>query len=78
MHGDPASDRCVMRFNNLVSFTGSAVCAEEFGDWLVEVTVPATKVLLHPGLRSAPVLNSENEYIVIGGNYTGQMWHRYG
>lgn len=62
MHGDPASDRCVMRFNNLVSFTGSAVCAEEFGDWLVEVTV----------------LNSENEYIVIGGNYTVQTWHGYG
>jgi len=77
VHGDPASHRCVMRFNNLVSFTASAERAEEFGDWLVEVTVPASKVLFHPGLLNEPLLNSENEYIVIGGNYTVQTWHGY-
>lgn len=77
VHGDPASHRCVMRFNNLVSFTASAERAEEFGDWLVEVTVPASKILFHPGLLSEPLLNSENEYIVIGGNYTVRAWHGY-
>lgn len=77
VRGDPATHQCVMRFNNLVSFTASSERAEEFGDWLVEVTVPASKVLFYPGLLTNLVLNSENEYIVIGGNYTVQAWHGY-
>ncbi|MQY52357.1 NAD(+)--dinitrogen-reductase ADP-D-ribosyltransferase [Rhodocyclus gracilis] len=67
---------CVMRLNNLVSFSRSPERAEEFGDWMIEADVPAVKLLFFPGLLSQHVLNSECEYLVIGGSY--RVKARYG
>ncbi|MBS1211037.1 MAG: NAD(+)--dinitrogen-reductase ADP-D-ribosyltransferase [Proteobacteria bacterium] len=68
---------CTMRLNNLVSFSVSEERAEEFGDWILQTDVPLSKIVFFPGILSDPVLNSENEYIVIGGNYTVRAWHGY-
>ncbi|MCK9282662.1 MAG: NAD(+)--dinitrogen-reductase ADP-D-ribosyltransferase [Rhodocyclaceae bacterium] len=58
----------VVLFNNLASFSGSRERAGEFGDRILEVRVPLPKILCHyrllPGL-----LQSEEEYLVIGGVY---------
>ncbi len=77
VRGDLRKRRCVMRFNNLVSFSASCERAEEFGDWVLETTVPTSKLLLFPGLLSDPVLKSESEYLVIGGNYSVRAMHGY-
>ena len=60
---------CVMRLNNLVSFSSRPDAAEVFGDWLLQAAVPHAKMLLFPGLLADPVLRSEGEYLVIGGCY---------
>jgi NAD+---dinitrogen-reductase ADP-D-ribosyltransferase len=64
-----AGSDCVLRLNNLVSFSISAQRAEEFGDWTIEAEVPTVKLLFFPGLLRNRVLNSECEYLVIGGRY---------
>lgn len=68
---------CTLRLNNLVSFSASEQRAEEFGDWILQTEVPHSKIVFFPGLLSDPVLNSESEYIVIGGNYSVRAWHGY-
>jgi len=68
---------CVMRMNNLVSFSASHERAEEFGDWILQTEVPVSKLLFFPGLLADSVLGSEREYLVIGGNYAVRAWHGY-
>ena len=75
--GELRTRRCVMRFNNLVSFSSSSERAEEFGDWVLRTIVPTSKLLLFPGLLTDTVLKSESEYLVIGGNYGVRAWHGY-
>lgn len=60
---------CVLRLNNLVSFSQLRERAEEFGDWMIEAEVPTVKLLFFPGLLRSRVLNSECEFLVIGGRY---------
>lgn len=60
---------CVVRLNNLVSFTNSRERADEFGDWILEVKVPVVKLLFFPGLLSTSLLTGEGEVIALGGNY---------
>lgn len=67
--------RCVLRLNNLVSFTSSYERAEEFGDWTIETEAPAVKLLFFPGLLRNRMLNSEQEYLVIGGCYSVRAGH---
>lgn len=67
---------CVLRLNNLVSFSLSRERAEEFGDWTLETDVPAVKLLFFPGLLCDRVLNGEGEVLAIGGNY--KVHARYG
>jgi len=67
--GNLRDDHCIMRLNNLVSFSLSPQRAEEFGDWILEVNVPTAKLLYFPGLLCEHVFNSEEEYLVIGGDY---------
>ncbi|MDX9952305.1 MAG: NAD(+)--dinitrogen-reductase ADP-D-ribosyltransferase, partial [Methylophilaceae bacterium] len=50
--GSLRSGDCVVRLNNLVSFTTSRARAEEFGDWILETQVPIVKFLFFPGLLS--------------------------
>lgn len=77
VEGSLQSRHGVLRLNNLVSFSSSEERAEEFGDWILRTDVPRCKLLFFPGLLSDAVLNSENEYIVIGGNYAVRLWHGY-
>lgn len=58
---------CVMRMNNLLSFSQSAERASEFGDWVLETEIPTCKLLFFPGLLNDRVLNGEGEALVIGG-----------
>lgn len=67
---------CVVRMNNLVSFSLSPERADEFGDWMLEVVVPACKLLFFPGLLNDRVLNGEGELVAIGGDYRAKA--RYG
>jgi len=61
--------RCMLRLNNLVSFTTSRERADEFGDWILEVEVPIVKLLFFPGLLNKPLLSGEGEVLALGGHY---------
>jgi NAD+--dinitrogen-reductase ADP-D-ribosyltransferase len=60
--------RMIVLLNNLSSFSINRERAEEFGDHLLQVQVPMTKVFFYnrvlPGM-----LKGEDEYVVIGGIY---------
>lgn len=58
----------VVLFNNLTSFSSSRDRAGEFGDYILEVRVPVTKVFFHCRLLPG-TLKGEDEYLVIGGAY---------
>jgi len=61
--------RCVLRLNNLVSFSLTREHAECFGDWVLEVRVPLVKLLLVPGLLGRrALLHGEAEVLAIGGD----------
>lgn len=77
VQGSLQARHCVMRLNNLVSFSASHERAEEFGDWILQTQVPTSKLLFFPGLLADAVLGSEREYLVIGGNYAVRAWHGY-
>lgn len=67
---------CVLRLNNLVSFSQSPERAGEFGDWTLKTGVPRVKLLFFPGLLRDRVLNGEGEVLAIGGCYRVEA--RYG
>ena len=56
----------VVLLNNLNSFTCSRDRACEFGDYILSVEVPLTKVLFYCGLLPG-ALQGEDEFLVIGG-----------
>ena len=56
----------VVLLNNLNSFTCSRDRACEFGDYILAVEVPLTKVLFYCGLLPG-ALQGEDEFLVIGG-----------
>lgn len=58
--------RHVILLNNLSSFTCSRERACEFGDYILEVEVPLSKIFFHCGLLPG-VLQGEDEFLVIGG-----------
>ena len=59
----------IARHNNLVSFTDSRETADTFGDTLLEVAVPISKILFCNALLDGPVLRGEGEYLAIGGDF---------
>ncbi|SBT07875.1 conserved hypothetical protein [Candidatus Accumulibacter aalborgensis] len=61
-----AGGRHVILLNNLSSFTCSRERAGEFGDYILAVDVPLTKIFFHCGLLPG-VLQGEDEFLVIGG-----------
>lgn len=76
LHDEPGMSReqlkkgdCVVRLNNLVSFTNVRERADEFGDWILEARVPVVKLLLFPGLLPTTLLTGEGEVIALGGHY---------
>lgn len=66
--GEREPRRAVLLFNNLNSFTHQRERAGEFGDYILEVAVPISKLLWYPGLLPGR-LQGEAEYLVIGGLY---------
>lgn len=56
----------VILLNNLSSFTHSRERACEFGDYILSVDVPLSKIFFHCGLLPG-VLQGEDEFLVIGG-----------
>ena len=56
----------VILLNNLSSFTCSRERACEFGDYILAVDVPLTKIFFHCGLMPG-VLQGEDEFLVVGG-----------
>lgn len=61
-------NRATVLLNNVNSFTASPERAGEFGDRILRVHVPATKIFYFAGLLPNR-LQGESEYIVIGGVY---------
>jgi NAD+--dinitrogen-reductase ADP-D-ribosyltransferase len=68
--------RCTVRLNNIVSFSLSQEDASCFGDWVFEVQVPISKVLVFPDLLPGQVLQGEQEVLALGGNF--DVMARYG
>lgn len=64
--------RQVVLFNNLTSFTANRERAGEFGDYILEATVPTAKVFFHCGVLPG-TLKGEDEHLVIGGAYEVEM-----
>lgn len=58
--------------NNLNSFSTSRERASEFGDYILQVEVPLTKVFFHNRLLPG-MLKGEDEFAVIGGLYAVQV-----
>lgn len=58
--------RHVILLNNISSFTHSRERACEFGDYILTVEVPLSKIFFHCGLLPG-VLQGEDEFLVIGG-----------
>ena len=66
--GKDSEGRQLMLFNSLNSFTCNRERADEFGDYILTVEVPLTKIFFHCGLLPG-VLQGEDEYLVVGGVY---------
>lgn len=67
--GQLHSRHCIVRLNNLVSFSLSQEVASCFGDWVFEVQVPLSKVVVFPGLLPGQVLQGEQEVLALGGDF---------
>jgi len=59
----------LVAFNNLSSFTSEREVAWEFGSLVWEVRIPLEKVVFFSGLLPSHLLEGENEYMVLGGEY---------
>ncbi|MEW5837849.1 MAG: NAD(+)--dinitrogen-reductase ADP-D-ribosyltransferase [Pseudomonadota bacterium] len=67
-----ADGSVTLLLNNLSSFTLNRERADEFGDSIIEICVPRTKVFCHYGLLPG-LLPGEDEMMVIGGMYLGRV-----
>lgn len=65
--------RALILLNNLVSFTAEREVAEQFGGWILTARVPLVKVLFFRELLPRHVLQSEAEYLVIGGAFVVEI-----
>ena len=64
----PDRRRWIVLLNNLSSFSVRRERAEEFGDHLLRVQVPLTKVFFYNRMLPG-MLKGEDEYVVVGGVY---------
>lgn len=62
----------LLLLNNLNSFSHDAQLSETFGDIVLDIQVPSTKILFYPQLLDG-VLEGEGEYLVIGGVYQARF-----
>lgn len=61
--------RDLVEFNALSSFSANAEVAWEFGSSVWRVRVPRAKIMYWSGLLPQAWLKSEDEYLVLGGDY---------
>jgi NAD+--dinitrogen-reductase ADP-D-ribosyltransferase len=61
--------RCLLRLNNLNSFTDDFERAWEFGSRVLEAEVPLAKVFFRGDLLPSALLKGEGEVLVLGGEY---------
>lgn len=59
----------LVELNNLSSFTSDCEVAWEFGSLVWQVRVPLEKIVFFSGLLPRHLLEGENEYMVLGGEY---------
>lgn len=59
----------LVEFNSVSSFTADGEVAWEFGSAVWRVAVPVAKVVFFSGLLPRGLLQGEEEYIVLGGDY---------
>lgn len=59
----------VAEINNLTSATPEKSIAEQFGDYIMVMDVPYTKIMFFPEVLPDFSFSGENEYIIIGGQY---------
>ncbi len=69
VNGGLRERRCVIRLNNIASFSRSREAASCFGDWVFETRVPLSKVVVAPGMLPGQVLQGEQEVLALGGDY---------
>ena len=68
LDGGGADGERIVLFNNLNSFSCSRDRAGEFGDYILTVNVPLTKIFFYCGLLPG-IVRGEDEFLVIGGAY---------
>jgi len=61
--------RCLLRLNNLNSFTDDFERAWEFGSRVLQAEVPLAKIFFRGDLLPSSLLKGEGEVMVIGGEY---------
>ena len=69
VHREGARDGSLVALNNLSSFTSDPEVAWEFGSSVWKVRVPFPKIVFFGGLLPRNWLESEKEYLVMGGEY---------
>ena len=69
VHRDSAGDGSLVALNNLSSFTSDPEVAWEFGSSVWKVGIPLPKIVFFGGLLPRNWLESEKEYLVLGGEY---------
>lgn len=62
-------DPTLITLNNLSSFSSDKEIAWEFGSLVWKVQVPIAKIVFFSGLLPSSLLQGENEYLVLGGDY---------
>lgn len=73
--GSLQARRGVFRINSVASFSLSEEHAGCFGDWVLRVRIPLSKVLFYPGLCAGSLLQGEAEVIVLGGDCLAEVQH---
>lgn len=70
--GEVKNDEQLLLLNNLNSFSNDPLFCETFGDIILNIKIPSSKILYFPQLLSG-VLEGESEYLVIGGVYQAKI-----
>lgn len=65
-------NEALLLLNNLNSFSDDLLTSETFGDLILDIKVPSSKIVYFPGLLSG-TLKGESEYLVIGGVYRAKI-----
>ncbi len=63
----------IIRNNSLTSYTSEIEYASEFGEIIVAVDIPYSKIFCFTELMPGELPSYENEYIVIGGDYISEV-----